>query len=223
MSLPSGGGEKEDQAGAMDQVYSFHRHIYDFTRKFYLFGRDRLIRRLAPPAGGTVLEVGCGTARNLIVAAKRYPNARFYGFDISEAMLETARKSVARAGLSDRITLKQGDAGNFDTQALFGLDKVDRVFMSYTLSMIPPWVDAIERGAASLAAGGSLHIVDFGQYERLPGLAKRLHFKSLNDFHVFPRRELPAVLKRVAEEQGLSLEFTPLYRGYAWSATLTKA
>jgi S-adenosylmethionine-diacylgycerolhomoserine-N-methlytransferase len=31
---------------------------------------------------------------------------------------------------------------------------------------------------------------------------------------------LPAVLRRVAEEQGLSLEFTPLYRGYAWSAVL---
>lgn len=209
-------------AAEMDATYSLHRHFYDLTRKFYLFGRDRLIRDLNPPAGGAVLEVGCGTARNLIVAAKRYPTARFYGFDISEAMLETARKSVARHGLSDRITLAQGDAGTFDTQALFGIEKLDRVFMSYTLSMIPPWQDAIERGAACLAPGGRLHIVDFGQYERLPALAKRLHFKSLNDFHVFPRRELPAVLKRVAEEQGLTLAFTPLYRGYAWSASLIK-
>ncbi len=221
MSLPSQGA-KADQAGQMDAVYAFHRHIYDFTRRFYLFGRDRLIRKLAPPPGGTVLEVGCGTARNLIVAARKWPNARFFGFDISEAMLETARKSVARAGLSDKITLRQGDAGTFDTQALFGLEKVDRVFMSYTLSMIPPWQDAIERGAGCLAPGGSLHIVDFGQYERLPGFARRLHFKSLNDFHVFPRRELPAVLKRIAEQGGLSLEFTPLYRGYAWSAALSK-
>ncbi|MCX8474822.1 MAG: class I SAM-dependent methyltransferase [Sphingomonas sp.] len=212
-----------DQKALMDDVYALHRHFYDFTRRFYLLGRDRLIQRLAPPPDGTVVEVGCGTARNLIVAAKRWPDARFHGFDISEAMLDTARKSVARAGLADRITLAQGDAGNFDTSALFGLEKVDRLFMSYTLSMIPPWQEAIERGAASLAPGGSLHIVDFGQYERLPGWAKRFHFKSLNDFHVFPRRELPAVLKRVAEAQDLSLEFTPLYRGYAWSAALTRA
>jgi S-adenosylmethionine-diacylgycerolhomoserine-N-methlytransferase len=223
MSSPDSRVGDADQKQAMDAVYSFHRHIYDFTRKFYLFGRDRLIRRLAPPPGGTVIEVGCGTARNLIVAAKHWPQARFYGFDISEAMLETARKSVARKALSDKIVLAQGDAGTFDTQALFGLEKVDRVFMSYTLSMIPPWQDAIEHGAACLAPGGSLHIVDFGQYERLPGPLKRLHFKSLNDFHVFPRRELPAVLKRVAEAQGLSMEFTPLYRGYAWSATLTRS
>jgi S-adenosylmethionine-diacylgycerolhomoserine-N-methlytransferase len=213
----------QDQKALMDDVYALHRHFYDFTRRFYLLGRDRLIQRLAPPPGGTVVEVGCGTARNLIVAAKRWPDARFHGFDISEAMLDTARKSVTRVGLADRITLAQGDAGSFDTAALFGLEQVDRILMSYTLSMIPPWQEAIERGAASLARGGSLHIVDFGQYERLPGWTKRFHFESLNDFHVFPRRELPAVLKRVAEDQGLGLEFTPLYRGYAWSAALTKA
>ncbi|MDP5280896.1 class I SAM-dependent methyltransferase [Sphingomonas sp. DG1-23] len=210
------------QKALMDDVYALHRHFYDFTRKFYLLGRDRLIRSLAPPPGGTVLEIGCGTARNLIVAAKRWPDARFHGFDISEAMLDTARKSVARQGLADKITLAQGDAGNFDTNALFGIEKVDRIFMSYTLSMIPPWQEAIERGAASLAPRGSLHVVDFGQYERLPALLKRLHFKSLNDFHVYPRRELPAVLKRVAEAQDLALDFTPLYRGYAWSGVLRR-
>jgi S-adenosylmethionine-diacylgycerolhomoserine-N-methlytransferase len=211
-----------EQKALMDDVYALHRHFYDFTRKFYLFGRDRLIRSLAPPPGGSVLEVGCGTARNLIVAAKKWPEAHLYGFDISEAMLDTARKSVARNGLAGKVTLAQGDAGRFDTNALFGLEKVDRIFMSYTLSMIPPWQEAIERGAACLAPGGSLHIVDFGQYERLPALLKQLHFKSLNDFHVFPRRELPAVLRRVAEEQGLSLAFEQLYRGYAWSAVLGK-
>ena len=218
----SGHAGAADQKGLMDATYALHRHFYDLTRKFYLLGRDRLIRELAPPPGGTVLEVGCGTARNLIVAAKRWPNARFHGFDISEAMLDTARKSVAKQGLSDKITLAQGDAGAFDVCTLFGLGQVDRVFMSYTLSMIPPWVEAIELGARALAPGGSLHIVDFGQYERLPGFAKRLHFKSLNDFHVFPRDTLPAVLKRIAEEQGLRLDFRSTLRGYVWSAALTR-
>jgi S-adenosylmethionine-diacylgycerolhomoserine-N-methlytransferase len=219
MSSAAGGA---DQKGLMDATYALHRHFYDFTRKFYLLGRDALIRGLNPPKGGTVLEVGCGTARNLIVAAKRFPEARFYGFDISEAMLETARASVEKNGLSAKITLAQGDAGAFDVQALFGVEKLDRVFMSYTLSMIPPWMEAIELGAKALASGGSLHIVDFGQYEKLPGFAKRLHFKSLNDFHVYPRDTLPAVLRRVAEEQGLRLDFRSTLRGYVWSATLTR-
>lgn len=215
-------GVAADQKGLMDATYALHRHFYDLTRKFYLLGRDRLIRELAPPPGGNVVEIGCGTARNLIVAARQWPNARFHGFDISEAMLDTAHRSVAKRGLGGRIALAQGDAGRFDLSAMFGLDRVDRVFMSYTLSMIPPWIAAIEQGAAALAPGGSLHIVDFGQYERLPAFARRLHFKSLNDFHVYPRADLPQVLDRIAAAHGLATTFTPLYRGYAWRAVLRR-
>ena len=61
----------------MDAIYRGQRHIYDITRKYYLLGRDRVIDDLAPPPGGSVLEVGCGTARNLITAARRWPDARF--------------------------------------------------------------------------------------------------------------------------------------------------
>ncbi|QIG78934.1 class I SAM-dependent methyltransferase [Stakelama tenebrarum] len=223
MSAGAETGNPSEQKKLMDSTYGLHRHFYDFTRKFYLLGRDTLIRELDVPKGGSVLEVGCGTARNLIVAAKRWPDARFYGFDISDAMLTQARSSLAKRGLSDKMMLAQADAGTFDVSQLFGLDKVDRIFMSYTISMIPPWQEAIERAAEQLAPGGSLHIVDFGQYERLPKLAKKLHFKSLNDFHVYPRRELPAVLKRVAEEHDMAMDFRALWRGYTWRATLTKA
>ena len=42
-------------AALMDGVYRHQRHIYDLTRKFYLLGRDRLIRdpmRNFRPGGG---------------------------------------------------------------------------------------------------------------------------------------------------------------------------
>ena len=81
----------------MDAIYRSQRHFYDLTRKYYLLGRDALIEGLAPPSGGSVLEAGCGTGRNLIVAARRWPDAHYYGVDISEAMLETARANVAKA------------------------------------------------------------------------------------------------------------------------------
>jgi S-adenosylmethionine-diacylgycerolhomoserine-N-methlytransferase len=75
----------------MDAIYRYQRYIYDATRKYYLLGRDRLIDELAPPPGGSVLEIACGTGRNLIKGARRYPDARFFGFDISAAMLDTAQ------------------------------------------------------------------------------------------------------------------------------------
>ena len=102
----------------MDAIYRYQRYIYDATRKYYLLGRDRLIDELAPPPGGSVLEVACGTGRNLIKGARRYPDAHFFGFDISAAMLDTAQGSIARAGLNDRIRLSVGDASGFSGERL---------------------------------------------------------------------------------------------------------
>jgi S-adenosylmethionine-diacylgycerolhomoserine-N-methlytransferase len=209
-----------DHARRMDAVYAVQRHIYDLTRKYYLLGRDRLIADLAPPPDGTVLEIGCGTARNLIAAARRWPDARCYGLDISAAMLATARDQVARAGLSDRITLAQGDAAGFDATALFGRPGFDRVFMSYTLSMIPDWTGAIEQAARTLAPDGQLSLVDFGQQERMPDWWRRALFGWLARFHVAPRAQLPDTLDAVAARTGLRPAFEPLLRGYAWRGSL---
>jgi S-adenosylmethionine-diacylgycerolhomoserine-N-methlytransferase len=207
-------------ASRMDAIYARQRHIYDLTRKYYLLGRDRLIARLDVPQGGTVLEVGCGTGRNLIAVAKRYPTATLYGLDISDEMLTTARAKVATAGLADRITLKQADATDFDAQALFGIAHFDRVFFSYTLSMIPDWRAAIGQGAK--VTGGALHLVDFGQFEKLPRWFGRMMFAWLKKFDVEPRATLPDTIGAVAAQHRLTSAFEPLYRGYAWSGTLTR-
>jgi len=207
-------------ARRMDAIYARQRHFYDLTRKYYLLGRDRLIARLDVPTGGTVLEVGCGTGRNLVAVAKRYPGTRLFGLDISEAMLTTARAKVAAAGLSQRITLKQADATDFDAGALFGVEKFDRVFFSYTLSMIPDWQTALRQGAR--ATGGELHFVDFGQFERLPGWFGAGMKKWLDKFDVDPRTGLPDMVQLVAAEADLTPQFLPLYRGYAWSGGLTR-
>ena len=209
-----------DTARRMDAIYARQRHIYDLTRKYYLLGRDRLIARLDVPVGGSVLEVGCGTGRNLIAVARRYPNARCFGFDISEEMLATARANVGKAGLSSRIILRQGDATTFDGAALFGTPRFDRVFFSYTLSMIPGWQAALRRGA--VATGGVLSLVDFGQQEQLPRWFHRALAGWLAKFDVEPRRDLPTQVEVLARETAMTQAFVPLYRGYAWSAELRR-
>lgn len=69
----------------MDSIYRSQRHIYDLTRKYYLFGRDRLIAGLDLLAGGSVLELGCGTGRNLALIARRWPGAELFGLEIGRA------------------------------------------------------------------------------------------------------------------------------------------
>lgn len=212
----------EGHAALMDGVYRGQRHIYDLTRKYYLLGRDRLIDELAPPVGGKVLEIGCGTGRNLIAAARCWPGARFYGIDISEEMLKTARASIARAGLERRVRVAQGDATGFDPNALFRTESFDRIFQSYTLSMIPDWQGAMREAVRHLSAQGALHIVDFGQQEGMPPWFRAALFGWLARFHVAPRALLIEAAREVANDAGGRLSATRLYRGYAWSLRLDK-
>jgi S-adenosylmethionine-diacylgycerolhomoserine-N-methlytransferase len=204
----------------MDGVYRHQRHIYDLTRKYYLLGRDQLIDGLDVPAGGTALELGCGTGRNIVLAARRYSDAKFFGLDISNEMLETAKISVAREGIAGRVALAQGDATAFDTKALFNEAGFDRVFISYSLSMIPGWEKAVGAALASLKPGGSLHIVDFGQQERLPQWFRTALHAWLAKFHVEPRATFRQVLESECEKQAASLSFETLYRGYAVKAVI---
>ena len=210
-------------ASLMDGVYRHQRHFYDLTRKYYLLGRDRMLAGLDVPTEGSVLELGCGTGRNIVLAARRYPAARFFGLDISAAMLETAQASLAREGIAGKAKLAQGDATDFDALGLFGRQRFDRVFISYALSMIPGWEKTVDLALQSLAPGGSLHIVDFGGQERAARMVSRACCAPGSaKFHVSPRDNLRAELERRARAAGMSLEFAPLYRGYAVHAVVRK-
>ena len=213
-------GEGEVTAtNLMDEIYRHQRYIYDLTRKYYLLGRDRLIEELDVPETGpghaTVLELGCGTGRNLILAARRYPRALLFGLDLSNEMLKTARANIERAGLADRIRLAQGDASHFDAASLFGETGFDRVFFSYAVSMIPPWREALEAGMNAVRPGGSLHVVDFGGQNDLPVWFKAVLRAWLAKFHVAPRDDLKSAMAELAQAHGGELAFRSLYRDYA--------
>ena len=203
-------------ADLMNHVYRSQSGIYDLTRKYYLLGRDQLIEALDPPPGGRVLEIGCGTARNLVQAAKVWPDAEFYGFDISSEMLKAARKNLVQSGMTERITLFQGDAENPARAMPPTVRKFDRIFLSFCLSMIPDWQGAIRQAAALLSPGGELHIVDFGQSERLPSPFRWILQQWLALFHVEPRKHLRRFLDELNAEAGTRSEFIPQYRGYSW-------
>ena len=93
----------------MDRVYRRQRYVYDFTRKYYLFGRDRLIAGLALEPGDRLVEIGCGTARNLIAIARRLPaDAAVSAWTPRRRCWKPRAPAVRRAGLEHRITLAQG-------------------------------------------------------------------------------------------------------------------
>jgi len=211
-----------DHGSLMDRVYRRQRHVYDATRKYYLLGRDPMLAGLAVPAGGSVLEIGCGTGRNLIKAAALYPDATLYGIDISTEMLASAETAIRKSALQGRTYLALGDATAFEPERLFGRTHFDRIFIAYAVSMIPAWRQSIRHAARYLPPGGSLHIVDFGDLAGLPAWSRTALYRWLASFHVTPRGDLFHVARNVAREIDGSSEAAALYRGFAWSVIVRR-
>ena len=214
-----------DTVGAtlrMNRIYRHQRHIYNFTRKYYLLGRDRLIDRLNLGAGDNVLEIGCGTGRNLILAAKRYPDARFFGIDVSTEMLASASEAIARTGMAARVAVARADGTAFDPATLFGNTEFQRVFISYSLSMIPEWRSALALAVSLLAQNGELHVIDFGDQRALPAWFAAGLRKWLARFAVKPCDDLELELAILAGRTNTALYVEQPFRGYARYAILRR-
>ena len=207
----------------MDEMYRWTRYVYDFSRKYYLLGRDRLLHGMELQAGDRVLEIGCGTARNLIRLAKQRPDLRCFGLDASTEMLATAAAHVKSRRLEERITLKHGLAEHLDYAKTFDLNApFDAAFFSYSLSMIPTWREAIDAALANVKRGAAFYVVDFWDQADWPGWFRVALKRWLDLFHVQHRPELLDYLRELDARHVGSLTLHSVAGRYAYIATFRK-
>ena len=146
------------RARGIESYYRLHASIYDTTRWSFLFGRNALLDRVsaAQPRPVRILEVGCGTGRNLVALARRFPCAQLTGVDLSDSMLAIAQRKTAVFG--PRVKLLQRAYG----PALNTPGSYDLVLCSYALTMFNPGFElAIAAARRDLAPGGHFAFVDF--------------------------------------------------------------
>lgn len=136
---------------SLQSYYALHARIYDATRWTFLFGREGILHRIAKIAKPErILEVGCGTGRNLSSLQRIFPQAEITGLDLSGDMLDVARRKTDGVRLIQQAYEKP----------LTG--QYDLVLFSYALTMFNPgWENAIQAAKADLRPGGLLAIVDF--------------------------------------------------------------
>jgi len=123
-----------EPTAAMDdatQAEAFHRQGGDVLIPVYHFNALAVSRMV--PAGGRVVDLGCGSGRFLAYLAERRPDIQIVGFDLSPTMVEIGNRFLAQRGLSGRIRICIGDMTGFSESIPGPVDLVSSVFSLHHL------------------------------------------------------------------------------------------
>nr|MDQ3818782.1 methyltransferase domain-containing protein [Acidobacteriota bacterium] len=117
--------------------------------------RRKAVDRLELKEGASVLEIGCGTGRNLALLVEAVgPEGRVYGVDLSEGMLAKAEELRTQSGWRN-VTLARSDAASYDAP-----EHVDGVIFSLSYAVMPNHREVLRRAWEQLSPGGRLVIMD---------------------------------------------------------------
>jgi ubiquinone/menaquinone biosynthesis C-methylase UbiE len=78
--------------------------------QFRLLLRLFTLKAFSCQRGGRVIDVGCGGGRLAIAVAESYLFEGVVGLDLSDKMLQLAKKRASEAGVGDRVRFKKGNA-----------------------------------------------------------------------------------------------------------------
>ncbi|WP_441000534.1 class I SAM-dependent methyltransferase [Fodinibius sp. SL11] len=145
----------ENHENNIIQYYRYHSHIYDATRWSFLFGRDALIEHIPSlPSNSQILEVGCGTGKNLVRLSNKFPTAEITGIDLSPDMLKKARENISDSS----IILKNMHYQSDDLRN----KQYNLILLSYSLTMMgDKYLKVIDALKNDLNPRGYLAVVDF--------------------------------------------------------------
>ena len=141
----------------LESYYKLHAPLFDITRWAFLFGRSQLIQLLPEfKPGARIMDVGCGTGYMLTRLAKRFPEVKLTGMDLSKEMLDTSEKKLS--AFPNDVELIHAP---FDTS--FEPEKpVNAIIFTYTVTMMGSQVfDNIRHCYEVLNKGGIIAVVDF--------------------------------------------------------------
>ena len=134
-------GEKARQ---VEEMFDSIAPAYDFMNRAMTLGIDRWWRRVAVKMVGKsqprrILDVATGTGDFAIGLYNKIRPQQVVGIDLSQGMLDVARRKVVERGLQDAITLQQGDClalpfgdGDFDAVTVaFGVRNFEHLLQGY--------------------------------------------------------------------------------------------
>jgi len=148
-----GVGWHEHNHDVFDGIERFFRPGYNANVvPSWLPALDGVVEKLE--RGASVADIGCGHGSSTILMAQAFPKSTFFGSDIHEGSIETARKRAEEAGVADRVTFEASPASSYSGR------KYDLVTTFDALHDMGDPVGAARHVRATLADDGTWMLVE---------------------------------------------------------------
>lgn len=175
--LPFGSSRKEKKQ-QVEHMFDDIAPKYDFLNRFLSLGidvqwRKKAIRRLSKLKPRQILDVATGTGDVALMTYDMLQPDKIIGVDISQGMLQVGHEKIVKAGLSDKIELRQADSA--------ALPFEDNSFDAVTVAFGVRNFQDLEKGLSEmhrvLKPGGKLIVLEFSRPHNLV-------FKGLYSFYM---------------------------------------
>ncbi len=114
--------------------------------------------------GSRILDLGCGAGGDLIRASRKTgPTGKVYGLDMTDSMLEAARKNIAAAGLTNIELLK-----GYIEDIPMNDEMVDLVISNCVINLSPDKGKVLKETFRVLRHGGEFNVADTILLKPLP-------------------------------------------------------
>ncbi len=167
---------KEEAKDSYNKISRWYDVLAGTSEQKY---RDLALQGLGARQGEIILEIGFGTGHCILALAQTVgQSGKVYGIDLSEGMSNITQTRIRKAGLSDRVELRCGDA----TKLPYESDFFHAVFMSFALELFdtPEIPIVLSECRRVLRNGGRIGVVSMSKGE--DNLAMRLYEWSHRKF-----------------------------------------
>jgi len=166
-------GSKKEQ---VEQMFDNISPKYDFLNHFLSMGIDKgwrrkIIRMMRPHRPKEILDVATGTGDLALLEARELQPDKVIGLDLSQGMLDVARKKMEKQGLNN-IEFIRGDAEHMP----FDDNSFDAITVAFGVRNFENLEQGLREMRRVLRPGGHLYILEFSQPEKFP-------FKQLYGFY----------------------------------------
>lgn len=161
--------DDSEKGAQVERMFDGIAHSYDLLNHTLSLGIDRRWRRAAidslrPYAPQRILDVATGTGDFALLAARELQPKELLGVDLSEGMMDVARRKVAEAGLGKVIRFQKEDCLSLSLAS----ESFDAVTVAYGIRNFADLDRGLSEMHRVLRPGGRLVIIELTAPRRFP-------------------------------------------------------